>query len=64
VDFNTTRTISEIAVYAVQDNYTNPVDPTEYETFSAYGITNFEVQYWTGATWAVVPGGYISIRIE
>jgi hypothetical protein len=60
VDFNTTRTISEIAVYAVQDNYTNPVDPTEYETFSAYGITNFEVQYWTGATWAVVPGGYIS----
>jgi hypothetical protein len=29
-------------------------------TFSLYGITDFQVQYWTGTAWALVPGGSIS----
>ena len=60
VDFNANRSISEIDVYAVKDDFTNAVDPTETETFSAYGVTNFEVQYWTGANWQTVPGGQVS----
>jgi pimeloyl-ACP methyl ester carboxylesterase len=59
VDFSGSKTIGEIDVYAVKDDFGNATDPTEFETFSVYGITNFEVQYWTGSTWATVPGGYI-----
>ena len=28
--------------------------------FTAYGITNFDVLYWTGSAWAAVPGGSIT----
>jgi hypothetical protein len=59
VDFNTTRTINEIDVYAVKNNFSDPADPTEFETLNYYGITNFEVQYWTGANWQTVPGGNV-----
>jgi hypothetical protein len=60
VNFNTNRTISEIDVYAVKDDYWNAVDPTAAETFSSYGITNFEVQYWSGFIWVTVPNGSIT----
>jgi hypothetical protein len=29
-------------------------------TFSSYGITDFEVEYWTGTVWTAVPGGTIT----
>jgi hypothetical protein len=29
-------------------------------TFTQWGITAFQVQYWTGAAWADVPGGNIT----
>ena len=29
-------------------------------TFAQYGVTSFEVQYWTGAAWATVPGGSVT----
>jgi hypothetical protein len=60
VDFNGPKTITEIDVFMVQDAYASPVDPTPSMTFSAYGITDFEVQYWTGSGWATVPGGSIT----
>ena len=60
VTFNGMKTITEIDVFTLQDNYTAPVDPTPDMTFSLYGITDFEVQYWTGSAWAAVPGGSIS----
>jgi hypothetical protein len=28
--------------------------------FTQYGVTDFEVQYWTGSTWADVPGGNVT----
>ncbi|HEX8267250.1 MAG TPA: discoidin domain-containing protein [Pyrinomonadaceae bacterium] len=59
VNFNTNRTINEIDVYAVRDDYTNPADPTESTTFSLYGIVNFDVQYWNGSSWTTVPNGSI-----
>jgi peptidyl-Asp metalloendopeptidase len=60
VSFNGNKTVSEISVFAVRDNYADPSDPTAAETFSQYGITNFEIQYWTGANWETVPGGQIT----
>jgi serine protease len=59
-DFSTIRTIAEIDVFTLQDAYTAPVEPTETLTFSQYGITDFEVQYWTGSTWQTVPGGSVT----
>src|SRR5436853_387151 len=29
-------------------------------TFTLYGVTDFEVQYWTGSTWTDVPGGAVT----
>jgi hypothetical protein len=57
VTFNGQKTITEIDVFTVQDSYTSPVDPTLSLTFSTYGIMDFQVQYWTGSAWAIVPGG-------
>jgi hypothetical protein len=59
VIFNGSKTIDEIDVYSVKDDFNNPADPTEFETFSVYGVTNFEVQYWTGASWQTVPNGSV-----
>jgi hypothetical protein len=59
VDFNTSRTINEINVYSVRDNYTSAADPTEFETFSIYGVTDFNVQYWNGSSWITVPNGNV-----
>jgi subtilisin family serine protease len=60
VDFAGTKTISEVDVFSVQDNYTAPVDPTPTMTFTQYGLTDFTVQYWDGTTWVTPPGGAVS----
>ncbi len=60
VAFNGSKTINQIDVFSVQDNYQNPIEPTESTTFSLYGLTAFEVQYWNGSTWVTVPGGSVS----
>ena len=54
------RTIDTINVFTLQDNYGNPADPTETMTFSSYGITAFDVQYFDGFNWVTVPGGSVS----
>jgi len=60
VNFAGTRTIGEIDVFTLQDNYTSPAPPTLSMTFANYGITDFQVQYWTGSAWATVPGGAVT----
>jgi hypothetical protein len=59
VDFNGSKTINEIDVYAVKDDFSNAVDPTENETFNYYGVTSFEVQYWNGSAWMTVQNGNV-----
>lgn len=59
VDFSGTKTISEIDVFTVQDNYASPSEPTPSMTFSSWGLIDFEVQYWNGSSWVTVPGGNI-----
>jgi hypothetical protein len=59
IDFNGNKTIDEIDVFSVQDNVMNPSEPTETMTFSQYGITDFDLQYWNGTAWVTLPGGSV-----
>ena len=59
VQFAGSKSISEIDVYGLQQNWGSPVEPT-LTMISSYALTNFEVQYWTGSAWATVPGGSIT----
>ncbi len=60
IDFNGSKTIDEVSLYGVRDDYMNPVEPTDSTVSTVYGIVNFSVQYWTGSTWANVPGGNVT----
>jgi len=60
IDFNGSKTISEIDVITQQDDYQNPVEPTLTQTFSLFGITSFDVQYWNGSAWTTVSGGSVT----
>ncbi|MFT3792606.1 MAG: S8 family serine peptidase [Rudaea sp.] len=51
IDFNTTHWFSQVSVYTLQDNYANPVEPTDTTRFTLFGITAFDVQVWNGANW-------------
>jgi hypothetical protein len=51
INFSGIKTINRVVVYTLQDNYTNPIEPTDTMTFSLYGITAFTVQGWNGSSW-------------
>ncbi|HEX8267630.1 MAG TPA: BACON domain-containing carbohydrate-binding protein, partial [Pyrinomonadaceae bacterium] len=59
VNFNGSKTINEVVLYSVKDDFGNSSDPTEFETFSGYGVTNFDVQYWNGYGWTTVQNGNV-----
>jgi hypothetical protein len=60
VDFNGSKSISEIDVFTLQDNYPSPAVPTQSMTFTQHGITDFQVQYWNGTSWVTVTGGGVT----
>jgi hypothetical protein len=60
VEFNGAKTIDEIVIVSQQDDYNNPVEPTETTTFQNYGLRSFDVQYWNGSTWVTVAGGSVT----
>ena len=60
VNFAATRSITEINLFSIQDNYPSPQNPTPAMTFSLYGLIDFDLQYWDGSTWAFVPGGSVN----
>jgi chitodextrinase len=60
INFKGTRTIDWINVFTLPDNFSsNPGERDLNQTFSKYGITDFDVQYWNGRVWENVPGGAI-----
>ena len=59
VDFPHVQRINWINVFTVPDDFQHPHEPEPAHTFSHYGITDFDVQYWTGRTWRTVPNGAI-----
>ena len=58
--FNGSKTIDEIDVFTLQDNPATPVEPTESMTFSLYGLSAYDVQYWNGSAWVTVSGGSVT----
>lgn len=55
LEFQSVTNIDEVSVMTQQDTWWNPVEPTETLTFINYGVTSFDVQYWTGTTWLTIP---------
>lgn len=45
VDFTGSKTVNEIDVITLKDNYGDPSEPTIGMTFKLYGITDYKVQY-------------------
>ena len=45
VAFNGSKTIDEVDVFSLQDAWANPSEPTATQTFTAYGLADFTVQY-------------------
>jgi hypothetical protein len=58
ISFNGTKSISQVNVFSVQDG--NATTPTELMTFAKSGNTAFDVEYWDGTSWKIIPGGSIS----
>lgn len=54
------KTISQVHVYTLQNDFSNPVVPDENTDASIYGIQDFEIQTWNGVLWVTVPGGTIT----
>jgi RHS repeat-associated protein len=57
LEFNGIKTIDEIDVFTVRDDFSNnnPAELTEASTFLLYGLTAFDVSYWNGTTWVPLP---------
>lgn len=60
VDFNGSKTINEIRVYTIQNQFNSPVEPTLTTPADLYGLLDFQVQTWDGTQWATVPGGVVT----
>jgi YVTN family beta-propeller protein len=54
VVLNGMKTIDHVVVYTLQDNATNPVEPTDGMTFSRYGIQDFSLEAWNGTNWVML----------
>ena len=54
INFNGSKTIDQVVVYSLQDNYTQPMEPTDSQTFSLYGIKDFTVEGRSGGTWVTL----------
>jgi hypothetical protein len=54
IKLNGTHVLSSVTVYTLQDNYPNPAEPTDDLTFSAYGLTAFDVQIGDGSSFTTV----------
>ncbi len=58
VTFAAPSTIDRVNVFSIQERHTAPVEPTP--TLTSYlAAENFDVQYWNGTAWVVVPGGQV-----
>lgn len=62
VDFNGAKSINEINVYTLRDNFAQTTDPTLSETFNTalntgQGATSYDVQYLSGSGWITIDCG-------
>lgn len=57
INFRGEKKVDEVSVFTLQDAFSAPAEPTETITFSLYGVTSFDVEYWNGSQWVTVQGG-------
>jgi hypothetical protein len=60
VNFNGAKTIDEVDIFTLQDDFASPAEPTEQTTFTQYGVVAFHAQFWTGTGWVTLPGGAVA----
>jgi PKD repeat protein len=60
VAFNGTKTIDEIRLFTLQDQYNSVHEPTTSDTCTVYGLLDFDVQYWDGSQWVTIPNGSVT----
>jgi hypothetical protein len=60
VNFNIPQPLQEIDVYTLKNQPNNGSVVNDTTPATSYGITNFNVQYWTGSAWVDVPGGAVT----
>ncbi|QBB72086.1 discoidin domain-containing protein [Pseudolysobacter antarcticus] len=56
INFNASRSINQIVVYTLQDNFAAPIEPSDTMTFASFGLTAFDIQVLDPATstWVTV----------
>jgi hypothetical protein len=60
IAFNGAKTIDEVSVFSMQDNYSAPTEPTPTLAFVSWGLRAFEAQYWNGTAWVSIPGASVT----
>jgi uncharacterized membrane protein len=60
ITFSGIKTIDQVSVFSMQDNYSAPAEPTPTMTFTSWGLRGFEIQYWNGAAWNAIPGASVT----
>lgn len=55
IDFGESRNLTRVIVHTAQDDLAAPVEPGPALQFHKYGIVAFQVRYWNGSAWAVLP---------
>lgn len=60
ITFAGNKSINHVDVITLQDNYQSPAEPTSDMTFTTYGVTEFEIQYWNGSAWTAIPGASVT----
>jgi PKD repeat protein len=54
IAFNGARTLDHVVVYSVQDDFQHPLEPGDTMAFTLYGLTEFDVQGWSGSAWVTL----------
>ncbi len=54
VNFNARKTIDHVVVYTLADQYGPGILPSDTQTFTLFGIVDFDVQAWNGSAWVTV----------
>jgi hypothetical protein len=60
VTFSGTKTINEIDVFTTRGTAYFPSIPTPYTVATANYLTSYDVEYWTGTKWQLIPGGRVT----
>lgn len=58
IDFDGKKTISEISLFNLQNNFSTASVPTLDTICTSYALSEFRAEYWDGDTWVPVPNGY------